>query len=109
MSLANSATLAESSIDILLWDFPLKSHSADAAQANPQAIRFSSIEIARRLVMPPSTTAPRRSCVRKAVGEAFGRGKRREHDLYRQRQERGAEERPDGIADQVADGWERRN
>ena len=31
VSLANSATLAESPIDILLWDFPLKSHFADAA------------------------------------------------------------------------------
>ena len=26
VSLANSATLAESPIDILLWNFPLKSH-----------------------------------------------------------------------------------
>jgi hypothetical protein len=48
VSLANSATLAESPIDILLWDFPLKSRFADAAQADPQAIRFSSIEVARR-------------------------------------------------------------
>ncbi len=41
MSLASSATLAESSIDILLWNFPLKSHFADAAEAQPQALQFS--------------------------------------------------------------------
>src|SRR6201981_215803 len=49
----------------ILWDFPLKSHSADDTQADPQAIRFSSIEVARRLVMPPSTTARRQSCSRR--------------------------------------------
>jgi hypothetical protein len=37
--------------------------------------------------------------VREAFGEAFGHGNWREHALGCQRQERGAKERPDSIAD----------
>ena len=33
LQLPSNATLAESPIDILLWDFPLKSQFADAAAA----------------------------------------------------------------------------
>jgi hypothetical protein len=40
VQLARNATLAESSIDILLWSFPLKSHFAAAAEADPQVVRF---------------------------------------------------------------------
>jgi hypothetical protein len=46
----------------ILWNFPLKSHSADAAQADRQAIRFSSIEIARRPSCHRRSRVPRRSC-----------------------------------------------
>ena len=45
----------------ILWNFPLKSHSADAAQADRQAIRFSSIEIARRPSCQRRSRVPRRS------------------------------------------------
>jgi hypothetical protein len=53
MQIAGNATLAEFSIDILLWKIPLNSHFADAAEAEPQALH-------RRLappVMPPSITS----------------------------------------------------
>ena len=43
-----------------------------------------------------------------AVCEAFGHGKWREHALGCQRQERGAEERPHSMADQVANDRDRR-
>jgi hypothetical protein len=43
---ASIASLAESSIDILLWTIPLKSHFADAAQP----------------ILRPSSSAPARSC-----------------------------------------------
>jgi hypothetical protein len=36
-----NATLAESPIGILPWNFPLKSHFADTAEADPQPIRLS--------------------------------------------------------------------
>jgi hypothetical protein len=62
MSLASSATLAESSIDILLWNFPLKSHSADAAQADLQTVKFSSTEVSRRPSCRRQSRVPRPSC-----------------------------------------------
>jgi len=42
VSVREQARLAESSIDILLWDFSLKSHFADAERAYPQAVNFGS-------------------------------------------------------------------
>jgi hypothetical protein len=45
MQLASNATLAESSIDILLWEIPLNSHFANAAE----------------LTLCPSASAPPRS------------------------------------------------
>jgi len=62
MSLASSATLAESSIDILLWNFPLKSHFADAAEAQPQAPPVQSSEIARHPSCRRRSPAPLPSC-----------------------------------------------
>jgi hypothetical protein len=48
---ASNATLVESSIDIFLWEIPLNSHFADAAQAEPQAVSHSSSAALR----PPSS------------------------------------------------------
>ena len=62
MQLTSNATLAEFSIDILLWKIPLNSHFADAAEAEPQAFNFSSTEVSRRQSCRRRSPAPLRSC-----------------------------------------------
>jgi len=49
-------------IDILLWNFPLKSHFADAAEAQPQAPPVQSSEIARHPSCRRRSPAPLPSC-----------------------------------------------
>jgi hypothetical protein len=56
MQRANNASLAESPIEILLWDFPLNSHFAGTV-ARSAAIQFALHRGRAPPVIPPSITS----------------------------------------------------